>query len=118
MSKWTSVGVATGKLYSAATSSTKAEVTDDANSTVFSILYMNGNAAVSYLQIFDLDAEDVTVGSTTPTYVIMAPANSSVNFVPPIPIEHSTGFTVASATTATGSSNSAGYVTIIYQHSA
>lgn len=118
MSKWTTVGVATGNLYSAATSSTKAEVTDDAKSTVYCIHYMNANAAVSYLQIFDLDADDVTVGTTAPTYVLMAPANSEVNFSPPVPIEHSAGFTVASATTATGASNSAGYVTIVYTHSA
>jgi hypothetical protein len=111
-------GVQATDLYSAATSSTKAEVTDDPTATIFSIHYINNNAAISYLQIFDLDADAVTVGSTVPTYVLAVPPTSASTFTFQKPILHKTGFTIASATTATGSSNSAGYVTIVYTHKA
>lgn len=111
-------GIQAADLYSAATSSTKAEVTDDPNIDIYSIHYANANAAISYLQVFDLDADDVTVGTTTPSYVLAVPAGQAETFYFGKPILHKNGFTIASATTATGSTNSPGYVTIVYKHRA
>lgn len=105
-------------VYTATVTGTKAEVTDDPKSLIFSIHISNLEAATSYLQVFDLDADDVTVGSTAPTYSLGVPASSSVDLTFGKPIQHITGFTVASTTTRAGSSTASQDVTVIYRHSA
>lgn len=93
-------------LYSnTALNATKAEVTDTANSRVYNIFVYNPSNAVAYLQIFDLDADDVTVGSTTPTQVLAVPTLIGMNFSYPTPKKFTTGLTIAGTTTATGSTN-------------
>ena len=105
-------------VYTATVTSTKAEVTDDPNSLIFSIHISNGTAAIAYLQVFDLDADNVTVGTTAPTYALGVAAGATADLVFGKPIQHTTGFTVASTTTRTGSVSASQDVTILYRHNA
>ena len=118
MSYFGTSGIVATDLYTAQATSTKAEVTDDPNSEVWGFSISNGTAALAYLQVFDLDADAVTVGSTAPTYAIGVPAGEAICVVFPKQIIHQTGFTIASTTTRTGSSNAAQEVTIFYTHRA
>ena len=111
-------GIPASGIYTAQVTGTKAEVTDNAKSDVYSMHISNGTAALAYLQVFDLDADAVTVGTTAPTYAIGVPAGQTVNHVFGKPIIHSTGFTVASTTTRTGAVSAAQEVTIIYKSAA
>jgi len=115
---WDVYAVSAANLYSAAVTGTKAEVTDDPNSLIFSIHIANGTGATAYLQIFDLDADNVTVGTTAPTYVFAVPTLETANLFFEKPIQHTTGFTVASTTVRDGAVSAAQDVTIIYKHSA
>ena len=114
MSLYTTVEVPASSLYTAQVTGTKAEVTDNPNSTVYMFDITNGTAAIAYLQVFDLDADNVTVGTTTPTYAFGCAAGGSKCIMLPKPIKHSTGFTVASTTTRTGAVSAAQEVTILY----
>lgn len=118
MGRWDSSGVAASDIYTGQVAGTKIEVTNDPKSDVFSMHISNGTAALAYLQVFDADADNVTVGTTAPTYAIGVPAGHTANFIFGVPIVHSTGFTVASTTTRTGSTGAAQEVTIIYTHKA
>lgn len=83
---------------------------------VASISVGNPNAAVSYLQLFDAIAANVTVGTTTPTAVVALPASTPVNLN--LGLKFSTGLVVAATTTPTGSTPpaTAGLpVTLIFQ---
>ena len=84
---------------------TKAEVTDTANSRVYSIHMYNPSNAAAYLQLFDLDADDVTVGTTTPTQVYAVATLQSLQMTFNPPKQFTTGLTIAATTTATGSTN-------------
>lgn len=67
----------------------------------------NPGAAVTYLQIFNKLAADVTVGSTTPDMVLALPSTATspvgVDGVFEIPISFGTGIVIAATTTPTGS---------------
>lgn len=110
--------ISAANIYTATVTGTKAEVTDDPYSIIFSVHISNLAAATSYLQVFDLDADAVTVGTTAPSYAFGVPANGSVDLTFGKAIQHSTGFTVASTTTRTGSTTASQDVTIMYAHSA
>lgn len=68
----------------------------------------NSSAAVAWVQIFDVAAADVTLGTTRPLFQFAVAATSgleSVSFSPPI--KFNTRFSVASTTASEGSSGSA-----------
>lgn len=88
---------------------TKIEVTDNPTVRIYSIVAFNTTAAPLFLQLFDLDADSVTVGTTAPTNQYVIPGNGDsdgagfvINF--PVPKAYSTGFTVACTTDSQGSS--------------
>lgn len=88
---------------------TKQEVTDNATVRIYSIQAFNTTDAPLFLQLFDLDADNVTVGTTTPTNQYVIPGNADADgagFVItfPVPKAYSTGFTVACTTDSGGSS--------------
>ena len=72
---------------------------------------LNTTSAIAYVQVFNALAANVTLGSTTPDWVIPVPANGSTgagtNGWLPFPILHSTGITIACTTTRTGSTTAA-----------
>ena len=73
----------------------------------------NTTAAIAYIQIFWLAAGSVTLGTTAPNAVIPVPASGGV--VLPFDGGWKTGGTawsMASTTTATGSTNAAQFITI------
>lgn len=87
---------------------TKIEVTDNPTSVIYSIQAFNTTDAPLFLQLWDLDADSVTVGATAPTnqYVIPGNADSDgagfvIQFNPPK--KYTTGFTVACTTNSEGS---------------
>lgn len=90
------------------------EVTDNANSLIYSISIFNGTANDAYLQVFDADADDVTLDITTPTFVLGVPADKAMHFEFPKPIRFTTGFSVASTATRTGDTIVTQEVTISY----
>jgi len=63
----------------------------------------NPNSSAAYIQIFDVASASVTLGSTTPTYVITIPATAGANLEMTNGINHATAITLAATTSATGS---------------
>jgi hypothetical protein len=66
-------------------------------------MFNNPNAAVMYIQIFNIASGSVTLGTTTPTYVVPIPAGASANVEFANGIAHATAISTAVTTTATGS---------------
>jgi len=76
---------------------------------------LNGTAAVAYLQLFDAAAlSSVTLGSTTPTYVIGNSASAVTARSLTKPLYFANGLVIFSTTTATGSTAAAQHVSIEY----
>jgi hypothetical protein len=63
----------------------------------------NPNASAIYIQMFDVASASVTLGTTTPTYVIPLPATAAANIEWSNGITHTTAITLAATTTPTGS---------------
>ncbi len=87
------------------------EVTDNPASTIYWVHCTNTSAAVAYLNLYDADLDNVTLGSTTPTMQFVVPsqgdtkgAGFTINFGPH-GVKFSTGFTVAAATAFDGSTD-------------
>lgn len=66
-------------------------------------MFFNPAAAVTYIQVFDVASAGVTVGTTTPTYVIPIPAGGGANLEILKGIKHATAITVAATTSPTNS---------------
>lgn len=65
--------------------------------------FLNPNAASTYIQVFDVAAaNNVTLGNTTPTYVIARGANMAWNHEYVNGIQHNNGIVVAATNNATG----------------
>lgn len=71
---------------------------------------MNPNTAQAFIQLFDAATSAVTVGSTTPDYVVVVPANDGTtdgavidDHIPPLHFE--TAITYACTTTDTGNTD-------------
>lgn len=69
---------------------------------LYGISVQNPNSADAWLQLYDVAAGSVTVGTTTPKLSLLIPANGVVyeQWVPPI--EFSTAITYSATTTAAG----------------
>ena len=66
--------------------------------------YVNADAGLRYLQVFDAgDVDDVTLGTTAPYYVVPmgSSATSTIPFAGGLPLTH--GCVVCATTTPTGS---------------
>lgn len=63
----------------------------------------NPNTTIQYIQVFDVASGSVTLGSTTPTYVIPIPGGAAANLEIGNGINHATAITLAATTTPTGS---------------
>lgn len=66
-------------------------------------MFYNPNAAVAYIQVFNVASGSVTLGTTTPTYVIPIPPAAAANVEFSLGINHTTAISAAATTTATGS---------------
>jgi hypothetical protein len=86
---------------------------------MYSIIIDNtGNAAVTYLKLYDAASGDVTVGTTAPDWIIKVPASTKLEVLFPETIAFGTALTEASVT-AGGTAGSTGPttdvpVTILY----
>lgn len=67
-------------------------------------ILFNPAAAITYIQVFNVAVGSVTLGTTTPTFVIGIPAGSLANVEFPNGVAMSTAIVTAATTTATGSS--------------
>lgn len=67
--------------------------------------YMIGNSNTSwaYVQVWDIASASITVGSTSPTYVLSIPPGGAANLELTCGIAHATAINVAATTTPTGS---------------
>lgn len=87
---------------------------------LFSAHLRNTTAAIAYLQIFWALAANVTLGSTTPDFVISLPTNAASDFVKDLEWAMglgklgTTGLSVAGTTTSTGSTGAAISVSASY----
>ena len=76
---------------------------------LYNVTIVNGagtlNGVVSYLQLFDLATGDVTVGTTTPKYVIPVPANGFTVMDFNTPMQFNTAITYALTTTPAGATD-------------
>lgn len=71
---------------------------------VYSWMLFNPSGAVAYLQVFNVAAAGVTVGTTAPLFSIPVQAGTQVPFSTDIGIAFGTAISVAATTTPTGSS--------------
>lgn len=69
---------------------------------LYSLHVVNTNGTDAYVQIFNVAAGSVTVGTTTPNYVLFVPANGAVEEKWAIGMAFGTAITYACTTTATG----------------
>jgi len=65
-------------------------------------MVFNDNAAASFVQIWDAEQGDVTVGTTPADYVLSIPAGSAANLELTCGVEHAVAITVAATTTPGG----------------
>lgn len=79
---------------------------------------VNTTAAIAYVQVFNALAANVTVGTTTPDYVIPVPASGGAVdiLLQGRMIGHSIGCVIACTTTRTGSTNAACDVLMWYEN--
>ncbi len=101
-------------VYNGTVNATKAEVTDNPNVHIYSIALLNATAAEAYLQVYDADSSNVTVGTTVADFVIGNGAEGAFQCVFNPPIQFTTGFSIASTTARAGSTNAVQEVTITY----
>jgi hypothetical protein len=88
---------------SSQTALTNTDVAIKASAGLFGgYMVYNPNTVACYIQLFDIATASVTVGTTTPTYVLPIPAASAANLELSCGIDHATAITVAATTTATG----------------
>lgn len=115
------MGSLSKKYFKSDLSSTKQEVSDT-SCHVYGYHAVNTNATLTnyaFIQMFDKDSDDVTVGTTTPDLSIFVPAGpGGVDMVFPYGIQWHKGLTIAATTTATGSSAPATAIVcnIIYEN--
>jgi hypothetical protein len=88
--------------YQSALTNTKVAVKASAGNLYGYHIY-NPNTSVVYIQIFNLASASVTLGTTTPTMVLVVPANGWLELMFPVPISFGTAITLAATTTASGS---------------
>jgi hypothetical protein len=88
--------------YTAAQSSTKTAIVA-VPATLYGWQINNPNAAVSYVQVFNKLTANVTVGTTTPDFVIGIAASGFASFSIPQGIDLSIGLVIAATTTIGGS---------------
>lgn len=69
---------------------------------VFGYHLYNPNSTVVYLQVFDATSASVTVGTTSPKFVLVIPPKGVVDTQPAHAIGMTTAISVACTTTATG----------------
>lgn len=62
----------------------------------------NPNASDAWLQLYDVAAGSVTVGTTTPKLSLIVPANGAIEHIGVIPIAFDTAITYSATTTAAG----------------
>lgn len=65
----------------------------------------NTNGSDAFVQLYDSDADGVTVGTTTPTLTLTLKASSALTQTFNPPIEFNAALTVAATTTVTGSTD-------------
>jgi hypothetical protein len=88
--------------FSASVNATKQQVKGSAGQ-VYGYHILNNTAAIAYMQVFDKASASVTVGTTTPDYVIPLPASFGATLEISTGVAHANGITVACTTTRTGS---------------
>lgn len=97
-------GTANGWSVNSQTGLTNTKVAVKASAGLFGgYMIFNPNSSVIYVQVFDVASASVTLGTTTPTYVIPIPATAGANLEIRNGVTHSTAITLAATTTATGS---------------
>src|SRR5213082_2624720 len=67
----------------------------------------NNQAAAAWIQVFNLPAASVTLGTTVPDWEFLCPANGNILMAIPDGVRHDSGLTCASTTTGGGSTASA-----------
>lgn len=108
-----------GLPYSVSLTSTKEQVKGSAGQ-IYGWTIMNNGSALCYVQVFNKLSTNVTVGTTTPDFVIPVPAPASgtngAGLVQAIDlgIAMSTGITIACTTTRTGSTSATSDVLFFY----
>ena len=100
------------KLFSAATSGTKVELST-VEQDIVGYHLVNETAALAYVQVFYRLASEVTVGTTTPDVVIPLPASggATMQFTDKGWRTRGTGLTIASTTTSSGAVSAACFAT-------
>ena len=101
------------KLYSAAITGTKVEVTA-VGLSLGGYHMVNLTASLNYVQVFDSLAANVTVGTTVPLLSLPLPASGGATLYLG-GLDLCVGLTLACTTTATGSSTSDAFVVLTYK---
>lgn len=89
--------------YKADLAATKQEVKDNPGRLYGWHIYNSDNTSVVYVQFFDADSADVTVGTTAPDFVLVVPPATVLEEVFEKPLDFDNAITVAATATASGS---------------
>lgn len=123
-------GGATG-WFNDSVSGTVVAVAQNGPVSIYGLKLVNTTAAAAYLQLFNVPAANVTLGTTVPTFVIRLGSNESVWMPMTVPLAISAagnpltvsangingtggGLSMAGTTTATGSTGAAISVSLFY----
>ena len=90
------------------------DVSTNVNNLIDGFNITNTTGAIAYLQVFDLAATNVSLGSTVPKFFLGVNAGTSMQIFFPKPIKMTTGFSIASTTTSTGSTGAIQGVTTFF----
>lgn len=82
---------------------------------LYAVQVVNNQAATAFIQIFDVAAGSVTLGTTNPDFEFQVPANQSVQIMLYDGLPCGTAISVASTTTEKGASGSAAGVQLFAQ---
>lgn len=69
---------------------------------LFGYHVQNPNSSDAWLQLYDAESGDVTVGTTTPKLSLVVPASGAIEAFLPDRVRFGTAITYAATTTATG----------------
>ena len=79
-----------------------AQACKTASGRLYGYHIQNPNAADAWLQLYDVAAAGVTVGTTTPKVSLVVPASGAIEAFSVVPVEFETAITYSATTTAAG----------------
>ena len=114
MGKPSSKSLNAAKTYTADVADTVLNVSTETNHLIYAISLDDATGTKTYLQMFDAQSGDVTLGTTVADFVLSVIPNGTGGAVFPIPFQFTVGCSIACTTTPTGLTASSSRVSITF----